>query len=430
MTFIQKDTLQRKEGPAGLQSSKGERSCLNELVQVHAALPKDIELHSEGLPCRDDNRVSSDGRKDTSTLCRGNSTRATKKRKSLHIHSQSYYCNNSPSPHQTDLEDAEHGQDQEQRKDKESIPSVNPTAAPMAFSPSSSSVSSPLAQSSIQHSEHIGHGKDQLISIHNYANEFCASSEDILRVLHSSLQTIWRNVNQCAADFHLPGIHVFPRDECPITLYRPREDGRVAIGLTARQTYWCQYAFQFAHECCHTLIGHTHPDTRCRLESSCTANDWLEESLCEVASLFALRRMEEDWQQSPPYPHWASYAKNFSNYAEDRLRESAQLWMDESKECGCMHLHEWLRHKEEKLRQDSCNRPLNNIVAMKLLPLFERDPSCAWDSLRFFKREVLPKRSTLREHISSWLSVVRSSEEAHPSAVAFVRDLSVLLLGE
>ena len=38
------------------------------------------------------------------------------------------------------------------------------------------------------------------------------------------------------------------------------------------------------------------------------ANSWLEESLCETASLFTLRAMSRSWSIAPPYPAWKNYA--------------------------------------------------------------------------------------------------------------------------
>ena len=64
------------------------------------------------------------------------------------------------------------------------------------------------------------------------------------------------------------------------------------VFLTARDTHWSHYAYQFAHELCHILTGfdrYKHHKHR-----------WFEESPCELASLFALHRIAETWLENPP----------------------------------------------------------------------------------------------------------------------------------
>lgn len=42
-------------------------------------------------------------------------------------------------------------------------------------------------------------------------------------------------------------------DEVPITLYRSSLEEPFTILLSARGTYWSQFAYQFSHELCHVL---------------------------------------------------------------------------------------------------------------------------------------------------------------------------------
>ena len=49
------------------------------------------------------------------------------------------------------------------------------------------------------------------------------------------------------------------------------------------------------------------------------ATFWFEETICEVASLFALEKMAMEWNQSAPHPNWKPYAVEFKKYAEQRI---------------------------------------------------------------------------------------------------------------
>jgi hypothetical protein len=58
------------------------------------------------------------------------------------------------------------------------------------------------------------------------------------------------------------------------------------ILVSANDHRWSQLAYQFAHEYCHVFSAHY----RVLL---CNRFRWLEESLCETASLYAMLRMGE-----------------------------------------------------------------------------------------------------------------------------------------
>ena len=75
------------------------------------------------------------------------------------------------------------------------------------------------------------------------------SPADITAVLKSAAGEIW----QYCPEARIPGLGVYSRSEHPQTNFERESNGRVAIGLTARNTSWAQYGFQFAHEFCHTL---------------------------------------------------------------------------------------------------------------------------------------------------------------------------------
>ena len=68
------------------------------------------------------------------------------------------------------------------------------------------------------------------------------------------------------------------RSKEPIVLFKRGPRGGSSL-LNTSDRYWCQYAFQFAHEIGHIL---------CRYKDGDSTNKWFEETLCETASLYAL----------------------------------------------------------------------------------------------------------------------------------------------
>ena len=180
-----------------------------------------------------------------------------------------------------------------------------------------------------------------------------------------------------------PGV-LYPR-----TLNRSSSDAPVVIWLTARGRKWAQYSFQFGHELCHAVQPHE------RLAG--TANSWFHEAVCEVASLFVLRRMSKTWPTDPPFPNCADYAGALSDYAEGRLqRPEHQL-------PSAMTLSRWVASQEESLRRDHEQREKNAVVAGELLPLFEDDPH-GWNAIRRF-----PESSArFDDYLTEWRDQVDS----------------------
>jgi len=71
--------------------------------------------------------------------------------------------------------------------------------------------------------------------------------------------------------------------DSPRAVYRNSPDEDFIIRLPVQNTLWARFTYQFAHEFCHVLSDYD------RLRQS--GNQWFHETICEVASLFALKEM-------------------------------------------------------------------------------------------------------------------------------------------
>ncbi len=219
-----------------------------------------------------------------------------------------------------------------------------------------------------------------------------ASPSDIEAVLRSTADPLWRHCPNTT--WETPGFALYQSKDFPIIDFDHRPDGWIAVGLTVRGRQWAQFAYQFAHEFCHALAGHSN-DWRKPWIKGRKANHWLEESLCETSSLFALRAMAKSWTTSPPYPNWKSYAPHLGDYAQKRLDEAAAQ-LPPGREFA-----DWLRVQEPFLRANATLRDKNNLVALHLLPLFEAEPS-GWESLTSFNLVPREPEKTLAAHFRDW----------------------------
>ncbi len=178
----------------------------------------------------------------------------------------------------------------------------------------------------------------------------------------------------------------------PITLLRSSQEEPFTILLSARGKRWSQFAYQFSHELCHVLSDYE------RLWDS--RNNWFHEALCELASIFTIRRMAETWPARPPYDNWADYAQSLSDYAKGYLaREERRL-------PAGMTLSEWLLWEEGGLRENCLQRDKNAVVAYSLLPIFESEPA-VWNAIN-----RLPHSSSMfREYMLEWHEWVEPAEK-------------------
>ena len=191
-------------------------------------------------------------------------------------------------------------------------------------------------------------------------------------------------------------IHVKPTppdQPCvPRTLYRSSHADSFVIWLSARDHKWAKFGYQFSHEFCHMLSGFEN------LKDN--PNNWFHETICELASVFTLRRMAERWQTNPPYSNWADYARALRDYWRERLsRQEVQLPEG-------VTLRSWLSSQEESLRKDEYQREKNDLVAYALLRIFESAPE-GWNAIRNFPTSS----GCMADYLVDWHSSVEPEDK-------------------
>ncbi|MBI1369854.1 MAG: hypothetical protein GC162_14510 [Planctomycetes bacterium] len=204
----------------------------------------------------------------------------------------------------------------------------------------------------------------------------------------------------------LPAIHVEPRGG-PIVLYERAADGAIQMKLNTGDRLWAQMSFQFAHELCHVMCVYDDDDTGCK---------WFEETMCEAASLFVLRKMANTWREHPPYRNWASYAGALDDYANQRL---AAAKLPEG-----LTLAKWYAQHATELRAKADNRPLNNVAAAALLPFIEAEPE-HWEAVRWLNVAHPAKPQSMSDYLTAWRD--NAPPEHRPFIARLAAALGVLL---
>ncbi|MDO4804695.1 MAG: hypothetical protein Q4A32_07735 [Lachnospiraceae bacterium] len=179
-------------------------------------------------------------------------------------------------------------------------------------------------------------------------------------------------------DMYMPA-----RDEMPLRVSIVRAEGSPCcyrgsheIYLNTEIRYVSQAAYQFAHEMCHYRIPYLVAENL----------RWLEESICETASHFYMRRLAHVYAERDGHVLLKAYAPQFAEYSDKVLKESRDVDLADPLQIRRMELNWYLREE-------------NRCVAAKLLPLFEQRPAL-WQAVPFLGD--IPPGFSLSDSFSIW----------------------------
>lgn len=210
-----------------------------------------------------------------------------------------------------------------------------------------------------------------------YPGDICATLDSVKAEFESCFGRDRVNAGQ---------ISILPTQGTPQCFFR-----QGIIFLSAKGVRWAQFAYQFAHELCHAMIA---ADVAPRLR-------WFEETLCELASLFFLRRMSETWKAHPPYHNWSDYATALASYYNKMASQSAQMENGES-------FKQWFAKNIASLEKNHEQREKNRLCALQMLPVFEKTPQI-WRDVPLIGR--LPEGRPFGESLNGWWRQAEHKEE-------------------
>lgn len=216
---------------------------------------------------------------------------------------------------------------------------------------------------------------------------FDASAADIKAVCDSAGRELWRFF----PDYEIEPFVVVRSHSGPIVLYERNAKGELVFKLDTQSTFWCQYAYQFTHEFCHVLCG---------FDKDGKENKWFEETVCETATMFAMRAMSEAWSNDPPYPHWKEYRHSIRKYVNDLTAKRDKIY-----EIYTDGLKGFYQNHKEDLRREGSNRELNGAMAIVMLRVFEDNPE-SWEAVRWLNCVPAAEGDTFQQHLQKWHGAV------------------------
>lgn len=225
------------------------------------------------------------------------------------------------------------------------------------------------------------------------SDTFGPSEKEIREVLEATIAVFPQNPKT-----KLPALFVTNSSEGPITLFDRSPRGEVIIKLDVQGRYWSQMIYQFAHELTHIRAGFR-PDGQ--------ENKWLEETLCETASLYALRKLTLTWRG---HPRFGDYRHKLADYAQKIITTREKITLKS--------LPAFYQKHRSLLRKTPKNRPLNGAIAVTLLPLFEIGPE-RWNSLTTLNKTPAKKDLTFPAYFLKWHE---DSTEENRAAVLLLKN--------
>ncbi|MBY0524121.1 MAG: hypothetical protein K2R98_12020 [Gemmataceae bacterium] len=186
----------------------------------------------------------------------------------------------------------------------------------------------------------------------------------------------------------------------PISLYDRGRNGEYRVRLDTGDNLWSQWAYQFAHEFGHILSSY---------DEVAHQNKWFEETVCEVASLFVLRRMAETWSKDPSPASWKRYAPAHRKYAEARIGKA--------KLPDGMTLPQWYEANARHLVRTGEDRDRNTLVAVQLLPVFEKTPE-HWEAIAWLPKAKKGHSESLPDFLKAWQTACPEKHRAFVAAIA------------
>jgi hypothetical protein len=183
--------------------------------------------------------------------------------------------------------------------------------------------------------------------------------------------------------------------------------GEHIVRLNVRNRDWAKFSFQFAHELSHVLSNY---EIGCG-DNAKNQNQWFEETLGEVASMFVLPRMANTWSENPPYDSWKDFAPVLDKYGQD-LRNEPHRQLPDGKT-----FVQWFTENRPLLRSDPYLRDKNDLVANRLLPLFEENPE-NWESVSYLNLGDPDASNSFQSYLDNWYRNVPASHKRFVANIA------------
>ena len=165
------------------------------------------------------------------------------------------------------------------------------------------------------------------------------------------------------------------------------------VGISAQQTFWMRYAYEFSHE-----IGHVLTNWQDLEEYRFS---WFNETMCELASLYVISSFAESGLYGFSYEQWMNYLNDIKvRYTSDRW---TNYRIGEDSRTGS-----WFPRFQSEMERNNLIRELNAAIAFELLPYFVDRPEL-WQGVAYINQWDTSRNRDFREYLSSWTTLLQNN---------------------
>jgi len=227
------------------------------------------------------------------------------------------------------------------------------------------------------------------IKTNNFGN---SSIKDLMALLNSVKQVLDKDMGAFISAINI--IHD-PAEYYPQVYYQKDVNGEFIINLGSYNREWNRYAYQFAHEYCHIRTNYRFGGNR---------YSWFEESICEIASHYALKKMATLWKTNPPYNNWKDYSKELLLFSQYNIIKQKYGKSEHDS------FPSWISEKRKFFDNNYSNdhtefRDDYKRIAYKILPYFEQNPEL-WNAITYWNLWDLAHNDTIDDAFQKWISVL------------------------
>ena len=119
-------------------------------------------------------------------------------------------------------------------------------------------------------------------------------------------------------------------------------------------SYWCQVIYQLSHELAHCAISRINDGNQGNKVS------WIEETICEAASLYSLKWFSDNWASVSISERNPTFSENIKTYLEDLLSKEGTKRLSNCR--SVCELEEINRTSQEK--RDDRRNEMNRIFSL------------------------------------------------------------------
>lgn len=179
------------------------------------------------------------------------------------------------------------------------------------------------------------------------------------------------------------------------------------IFLKPYERDWRRYVNVFAHELCHVLDANSSTQPKFR---------WFEETLCQTASLYTMKRLAERWSKSihPGQHSYSAYLFEYFRFLYDqphrRLEPGKTLALWFQKQGGTLE-NQWEDYSK------------NDLMARRLMPLFDGFPG-AWQTVTFLRK--INSAEDFQAYLREWRRLVPSLQKPFVESLAMAFGYNIM----